>query len=126
MLLTCEWKVPEDGFPMTSSPPESYVRLARTSNRRQGVPTLRLGLELTSMLRLRMSHRPWRGVHVLASAGWVLGLVHGMRGTDSATVWGEALNFGAIAAVIGAVVARFGVLARSKLLTASPKRQKEP
>lgn len=78
---------------------------------------LLLAVSVTSMLRHRMSHRPWRAVHVLAYASWVLGLLHGIQGTDSATVWGAALNYGCIAAVSLAVLARFGLLARSTVVT---------
>jgi methionine sulfoxide reductase heme-binding subunit len=72
-----------------------------------------IAVAVTSALRHRMSHRPWRGVHVLAYAAWGLGLIHGMKGTDSGTLWGTALNYSAIAAVALAVVARLGVLAHS-------------
>lgn len=79
---------------------------------------LLIAVALTSVLRHRMSHRPWRAVHVLAYTAWGLGLIHGMRGTDSSTVWGAAVNYGSIAAVSMAVFARLGLLARSKLVTA--------
>jgi methionine sulfoxide reductase heme-binding subunit len=77
-----------------------------------------IAVGVTCMLRHRMSHRPWRVVHVMAYAAWGLGLIHGMQGTDSATIWGDALTCGAIAAVPMAVVARFGLPARSKPATA--------
>ena len=80
---------------------------------------LLIAVTLTSMLRHRMSHRPWRAVHVLAYAAWGLGVLHGMKmGTDAATVWGAAVNYGCIAAVTVAVFARFGLLARSTVATA--------
>ena len=78
---------------------------------------LLVAVSLTSMLRHRMSHLPWRAVHVLAYASWGLGLLHGMQGTDSATPWGMAVNYGCIAAVSMAVLARFGLLARSTVVT---------
>ena len=78
---------------------------------------LLVAVSVTSMLRHRMSHRPWRAVHVLAYASWGLGLLHGIQGTDSATVWGAAVNYGCIAAVSVAVFARFGLLARSTVVT---------
>ena len=77
-----------------------------------------LAVAVTSMVRHRMSHRPWRGVHVLAYSAWGLGLVHGLKGTDSSTVWDAALNYGCIAAVSMAVFARLGLLAHSKMVTA--------
>jgi len=78
---------------------------------------LLVAVALTSMLRHRMSHLPWRAVHVMAYASWGLGLLHGMQGTDSATPWGMAVNYGCIAAVSMAVLARFGLLARSTVVT---------
>jgi DMSO/TMAO reductase YedYZ heme-binding membrane subunit len=77
-----------------------------------------IAVALTSMVRHRMSHRPWRAVHVLAYAAWGLGLIHGMQGTDSATVWGDVLNYGSIAAVLMAALVRFGLLSRSTSATA--------
>lgn len=77
-----------------------------------------IAVGVTSALRHRMSHRPWRGVHVLAYGAWGLGLVHGIHGTDSATIWGQALNYGSVAAVSIAVLARIGLLAHSKVVTA--------
>ena len=79
---------------------------------------LLIAVTATSALRHRMSHRPWRAVHVMAYAAWGLGLIHGIKiGTDAATPWGAALNYGCIAAVSVAVFARFGLLARSTAVT---------
>ena len=83
-----------------------------------------LGLDLliavtaTSLLRHRMSHRPWRAIHVMAYAAWGLGLLHGLQmGTDAASVWGAGLNYGCIAVVLLAVLARLGLLIRPKVVT---------
>ena len=77
-----------------------------------------IAVTATSLLRHRMSHRPWRAVHVLAYVAWGMGLLHGMQiGTDAATVWGAALNYGCLAAVAVAVIARLGLLARPVLVT---------
>lgn len=79
---------------------------------------LLIAVTVTSMLRHRMQHRPWRAVHVLAYAAWGLGLLHGMAiGTDAATAWGAALNYGSIAAVLLAILARLGLLARPTVVT---------
>jgi sulfoxide reductase heme-binding subunit YedZ len=79
---------------------------------------LLVAVTATSVLRHRMSHRPWRAVHVLAYAAWGLGLIHGLGiGTDSATVWGAALTYGCLAAVFVAVLVRLGLLARSTVAT---------
>jgi methionine sulfoxide reductase heme-binding subunit len=79
---------------------------------------LLIAVTATSLLRHRMSHKPWRAVHVMAYAAWGMGLIHGIQmGTDAATQWGTALNYGCIAAVFVAVVARFGVLTRPTVVT---------
>jgi sulfoxide reductase heme-binding subunit YedZ len=79
---------------------------------------LLVAVTATSVLRHRMTHRPWRAVHVLAYGAWGLGLVHGIQmGTDSATAWGAALNYGCIAAVGLSALARLGLLARPKMVT---------
>jgi methionine sulfoxide reductase heme-binding subunit len=79
---------------------------------------LLIAVTVTSLLRHRMSHRPWRAVHVLAYAAWALGLLHGIKiGTDTASIWGSAMNYGCIAAVSVAVVARLGLLAQPKVVT---------
>jgi sulfoxide reductase heme-binding subunit YedZ len=79
---------------------------------------LLIAVTATSLLRHRMSHRPWRAIHVMAYAAWGLGLVHGLQmGTDAASVWGAGLNYGCIAVVLLAVLARLGLLIRPKLVT---------
>jgi len=79
---------------------------------------LLIAITVTSLLRHRMSHRPWRAVHLLAYGAWVLGLLHGMLiGTDASTSWGTLLNYGCIAAVGVAVLARLGLLARPVAVT---------
>jgi methionine sulfoxide reductase heme-binding subunit len=79
---------------------------------------LLIAVTATSLLRHRMSHRPWRAVHVLAYLAWGLGLLHGLAiGTDAATAWGAALSYGCMAAVLVAVLARLGLLVRPKVVT---------
>lgn len=82
-----------------------------------GLGTLSLDLfvvvALTSLLRTRMRHRSWRAVHLLAYAGWVAALVHGMGiGTDAAagTTWSTVLFMASVGAVAGAVALRLGRL----------------
>jgi sulfoxide reductase heme-binding subunit YedZ len=73
---------------------------------------------LTSVLRHRMSHRPWRAVHVLAYGAWALGLTHGLQmGTDAPSQWGAIVNFACIALVFATVLARVGLLVRPKVVT---------
>jgi predicted ferric reductase len=79
---------------------------------------LLIALTATSMLRHRMSHRPWRGIHLLAYAAWGLGLLHGLQiGTDGATVWGAAISFVCITVVLMSVLVRLLLLARPKVMT---------
>jgi sulfoxide reductase heme-binding subunit YedZ len=78
---------------------------------------LLIAVTATSILRHRMSHRPWRAIHVLSYLAWVMGLLHGIQiGTDANSVWGGALNYGCILAVSAAVLARIALLARSKVV----------
>jgi sulfoxide reductase heme-binding subunit YedZ len=79
---------------------------------------LMIAITLTSLLRHRMSHRPWRVIHIMAYGAWGLGLIHGLQlGTDAASIWGGAMNYGCIAAVLVALVARVGLLVRPKVVT---------
>lgn len=42
----------------------------------------------TSLVRRRLDHRLWRGIHLAAYASWAVGVVHGLGiGTDATTVW---------------------------------------
>ena len=78
---------------------------------------LLIAVTVTSLLRHRMSHKPWRAVHVMAYAAWGLGLLHGLKiGTDAGTAWGAAFNYGCIAVVLLAVLARLGLLLRPKMV----------
>jgi len=79
---------------------------------------LLIAVTVTSLLRHRMSHRPWRAVHVLAYAAWGLGLLHGLKmGTDAGTAWGAAINYGCIAVVFMAVLTRLGLLLQPRPVT---------
>ena len=77
-----------------------------------------IAVTVTSLLRHRMSHKPWRAIHIMAYAAWGLGLVHGLQmGTDAGSVWGAAFNYGCIGLVFVAILARLGLLVRPKLVT---------
>jgi methionine sulfoxide reductase heme-binding subunit len=77
-----------------------------------------IAVTVTSLLRHRMSHRPWRAVHVMAYAAWGLGLLHGLQiGTDAATAWGAGFTYGCIGAVLVSVALRLGLLSRPKTVT---------
>jgi len=77
-----------------------------------------IAVTATSLLRHRMSHKPWRAVHVMAYGAWGLGLLHGLQmGTDAGTAWGAAINYSCIGVVLLAVVVRLGLLVRPKVVT---------
>ena len=71
-----------------------------------GLGTLAVDLILlvvvTSLLRTRLTHRGWRGVHYLAWLAWLLGMAHGLAvGTDieSRTPWAIAPTLACIVVV---------------------------
>lgn len=79
---------------------------------------LMIAVTLTSLLRHRMSHRPWRVIHITSYGAWGMGIIHGLQlGTDASSVWGQAISYGCIAAVSVTVLARVGLLTRPKLVT---------
>jgi DMSO/TMAO reductase YedYZ heme-binding membrane subunit len=80
---------------------------------------LLIAVAVTSMMRHRMPHRCWVAVHLLAYAAWGLGLVHGMHGSDSGTVWGAAVNYGSAATVALALLVRIGMRARAKSVSSA-------
>lgn len=74
---------------------------------------LLIAVVITSMVRGRMGHGVWRGVHLTAYAAWVLGAVHGLlMGTDSGSRWGLVMSTVCAMVVACAVGARL-VSARS-------------
>lgn len=76
-----------------------------------GLGTLALDLILavvvTSLLRRRMGHRPWRAVHLASYAAWWLGVMHGLlMGTDAGATWSQAVTWVCVAAVLAAAAYR--------------------
>jgi methionine sulfoxide reductase heme-binding subunit len=62
-------------------------------------------LVVTSLLRRRIPHRLWRGVHRAAYAAWPLALLHGLgAGSDSPTTWLRGVTIVCVA-VVGASLA---------------------
>jgi predicted ferric reductase len=62
---------------------------------------------VTSLLRVRIGHRVWRGVHWLAYACWPVAVIHGLgTGSDSGQQWMLIIDAVAVAAVGAAVFAR--------------------
>jgi sulfoxide reductase heme-binding subunit YedZ len=76
-----------------------------------------LAIAVTSLLRVRLGYRTWRGVHWLAYGCWALALVHGLgAGSDRNQAWMLGLDLVAVASVavatgwrvLPAVRGRFG------------------
>jgi DMSO/TMAO reductase YedYZ heme-binding membrane subunit len=68
---------------------------------------LLLAVAITSIVRSRMGHSAWRGVHWLAYAAWPVAVVHGFgTGSDVHQTWLVALTVACIVAVLAAVIAR--------------------
>jgi len=81
-----------------------------------------LAVIITSMLRHRLGHRLWRGIHVLSYLAWALGTVHGLAmGTDAGTRWGVAFAAVCTMAVAVAVGARLVSLRSAPPSAGAPK-----
>jgi methionine sulfoxide reductase heme-binding subunit len=73
---------------------------------------LLLAVLLTSLLRVHLGHRAWRGVHWAAYACWPVALVHGFGiGSDHRQLWMLAIDVAALAAVTAATCWRLTVTA---------------
>lgn len=65
---------------------------------------LLIAVAVTSLLRVRIGYRVWRGVHWAAYACWPLAVIHGLgTGSDSARGWMLAVDGAAVAAVVVSV-----------------------
>ena len=74
---------------------------------------------VTSLLRHRMGHKLWRGIHLTAYVAWGAGLVHGLLlGTDKTTVWDVSVTVVSVAVVIGAGFVRVSTWAHERRLHA--------
>ncbi len=68
---------------------------------------LLLALVVTSLLRARLGHRMWRGLHWLAYAAWPVALIHALgTGSDTRLGWMRAVGIASLALVAAAVLAR--------------------
>lgn len=68
---------------------------------------LLLAVALTSIIRDRLGHATWRGVHWLAYAAWPVAVVHGLgTGSDVHQRWLQAITVACILVVLAAVVGR--------------------
>jgi hypothetical protein len=70
-----------------------------------------IAIVVTSLLRVRIGPRLWRGVHWLAYACWPVALIHGLgSGTDSPQRWMQVLDAVALLTVL--VVLSWRIMAR--------------
>jgi predicted ferric reductase len=71
---------------------------------------LLLAVAVTSLLRQRLGHATWRGVHWLAYACWPLAVLHGFgTGSDVDQTWMLLINVACIVVVLAGVVARVAI-----------------
>jgi sulfoxide reductase heme-binding subunit YedZ len=72
---------------------------------------LLIALVVTSLLRLRIGLRWWRGVHWLAYLAWPVAVLHGLgTGSDTSSGWALAITAGCVLAVAAAVLTRARML----------------
>src|SRR6185312_10147945 len=68
---------------------------------------LLLAVAITSLVRDRMGHATWRGVHWLAYLAWPVAVVHGLgTGSDVHQSWLQLITVACVLAVLAAVVGR--------------------
>ncbi|MBL8931039.1 MAG: ferric reductase-like transmembrane domain-containing protein [Kineosporiaceae bacterium] len=64
-------------------------------------------ITVTSLVRARLPHRAWRGLHLLSYLSWALGVLHGwLLGTDADTLWSRTVTVIAVTVVALAVLVR--------------------
>ncbi|MFN0284949.1 MAG: ferric reductase [Kineosporiaceae bacterium] len=70
----------------------------------------------TSLVRQRIDHRMWRGIHLTSYAAWAAGIVHGIGlGTDAtSTSWGLGTTVASIGLVAACLVVRFATLSQER------------
>lgn len=69
----------------------------------------------TSLLRHRLTHTHWRGIHLLTYAAWAAGVLHGyLIGTDSNTTWSLAVTVVSVFVVVAAGVIRLATFANER------------
>ena len=68
---------------------------------------LLLAVAITSLVRDRMGHATWRGVHWLAYLAWPVAVVHGLgTGSDVRQSWLQLITVACVLTVLAAVVGR--------------------
>jgi len=94
---------------------------------------LLVGVAIHGLARGRLASsargaRTWRGVHLLAYAGWVAAVVHGLdAGSDIGVGWVRLIFIACVTAVVASVTVRLGgVLQRAPSATAKPAARPVP
>jgi len=82
---------------------------------------LLLAVSISSLLRQRINHRVWRGLHWLAYASWPVALMHGLgTGTDAHLGWMVLLTVLCVTSMLAAIgwrlVSSWPARARTRLL----------
>jgi sulfoxide reductase heme-binding subunit YedZ len=73
-----------------------------------------LVLVITSLLRDRIPHRLWRGLHWMGYLAWATAMVHAVGiGTDASTEWGRWTGIACVGAVVAAGVLRLAADTRA-------------
>jgi DMSO/TMAO reductase YedYZ heme-binding membrane subunit len=68
---------------------------------------LLVAVTITSVLRARLGHRVWRGVHWMAYACWPVAVLHGLgTGSDTKSRWTLLLTLGCVVLVVGFTAVR--------------------
>lgn len=68
---------------------------------------LLLAVAITSLVRARMGHSAWRGIHWLAYAAWPVAVIHGFgTGSDVHQTWLVGITAACVVAVLIAVLVR--------------------
>ncbi|MEI7778206.1 MAG: ferric reductase-like transmembrane domain-containing protein [Actinomycetes bacterium] len=71
---------------------------------------LLLAIIITSLVRVRLGHKPWRAIHWLSYAMWPLAVVHGLgTGSDAKARWMLLVTGACVAAVAIALARRVAI-----------------
>ena len=71
---------------------------------------LLLAVAITSLVRVRLGYKIWRGVHWAAYAAWPVAVIHGLGiGSDTSQGWMQLTDLVAVAAVLAAVCWRLAM-----------------
>ena len=78
-----------------------------------------IAIIVTSLLRHRLSHRVWRGLHLASYGSWGFGILHGVGiGTDATTTWEMAVSVARVGGVAAVAVIRLATRSHERRLAA--------